>query len=398
MRNLLLKPVKLAYENWKLPPEAKTARNQDRMGLPADDPGIDQSVSGAVEWLCRAQDSSKSEDSGVARHFSLMDGWSTSYPETTGYIIPTLIDYAVSTNDETLLARTRRMLDWLVAIQLPGGGYQGGLIDSTPVTPVTFNTGQILIGLASGVAQFGNQYKTAMIQAADCLVTTQDPDGCWRSQPTPFAAPGEKAYETHVAWGLFEAARVDNTRGYAEAAMANIHWALTSQKANGWFEKCCLVDPTRPLTHTLGYVLRGIVEAHRYSGDESLLAAAVKTADGLLNAIRIEDGFLPGRLNADWTDAVSWACLTGTVQIAYSWLYLYELTGKTLYRDAAYAGNHYVRRTVTTIGSDGTRGGIKGSFPIDGNYGRFEYLNWAAKFFIDANLLEKKIRKEDNSG
>lgn len=289
------------------------------------------------------------------------------------------------------------MLDWLVAIQLPGGGYQGGLIDSTPVTPVTFNTGQILIGLASGVAQFGDQYKTAMIQAADCLVTTQDTDGCWRSQPTPFAAPGEKAYETHVAWGLFEAARVDNTRGYAKAAMANTHWALKSQKDNGWFEKCCLVDPTRPLTHTLGYVLRGIVEAHRYSGDESLLAAAVKTADGLLNAIRIEDGFLPGRLNADWTGAVPWVCLTGTVQIVYSWLYLYELTGKTLYRDAAYAGNHYVRRTATTTGPDGTRGGIKGSFPVDGNYGRFEYLNWAAKFFIDANLFEKKIRAKNNS-
>jgi hypothetical protein len=33
-------------------------------------------------------------------------------------------------------------------------------------------------------------------------------------------------------------------------------------------------------------------------------------------------------------------------------------------------------------------GGVKGSFPVSGGYGRFQYLNWACKFSIDANLLE----------
>lgn len=40
-----------------------------------------------------------------------------------------------------------------------------------------------------------------MRRAADWLVETQDADGCWRRHPTPFAEPGEKVYETHVAWG-----------------------------------------------------------------------------------------------------------------------------------------------------------------------------------------------------
>ena len=34
------------------------------------------------------------------------------------------------------------------------------------------------------------------------------------------------------------------------------------------------------------------------------------------------------------------------------------------------------------------RGGVKGSFPVDGDYGRYQLLNWAAKFAIDANILE----------
>ncbi len=41
-------------------------------------------------------------------------------------------------------------------------------------------------------------------------------------------------------------------------------------------------------------------------------------------------------------------------------------------------------RTSTDLG---LRGGIKGSSPFDGAYGRYELLNWAAKFFIDALLL-----------
>jgi hypothetical protein len=34
----------------------------------------------------------------------------------------------------------------------------------------------------------------------------------------------------------------------------------------------------------------------------------------------------------------------------------------------------------------GVRGGIAGSYPIYGRYGRFKYPNWAAKFFADALL------------
>ena len=74
------------------------------------------------------------------------------------------------------------MLDWLVKIQLGNGGFQGGLIDSEPVVPVTFNTGQILLGLAAGVREFSDQYRLAMCRAADWLVRTQDSDGCWRSR------------------------------------------------------------------------------------------------------------------------------------------------------------------------------------------------------------------------
>ena len=38
------------------------------------------------------------------------------------------------------------------------------------------------------------------------------------------------------------------------------------------------------------------------------------------------------------------------------------------------------------------RGGVKGSQPINGDYGKWQYLNWACKFTIDANRAELAAR------
>lgn len=373
-----------------LPTAARRQRSRDRKGPPAQDPGIEPAVDAAVDWLCRAQDRSASADGGVARDFSLIRGWATSYPETTGYIVPTLLDVAAERGDDALRTRARRMLDWLVSIQFPDGGFQGGKADAPHPVPVTFNTGQILLGLARGASEFGKPYLDSMHRAARWLADTQDPDGCWRSHPTPFARAGEKAYETHVAWGLLEAARVAPEADYGEAGLRNVRWALTKQQANGWIADCCLSTPERPLTHTIGYALRGIVEAWRFSGDEEFLTAARRTADALVGATD-SDGRLAGQWRDDWTAAADWVCLTGSVQIAHSLLLLHADTGDTRYLETGCRLNAWVRRTVALDRPADIRGGVRGSFPIDGAYGRYEYLNWAAKFFIDSNRCERAI-------
>ena len=248
--------------------------------------------------------------------------------------------------------------------------------------------------LAAGVREFG-EFQQATKRAADWLVSTQDDDGCWRRHPTPFAGLGEKVYETHVAWGLFEADRVLPGKGYGEAGLKQVRWALTWQSETGWFDRCCLSDPARPLTHTLGYALRGILEAHLFSDSSDFLQAARRLANGLRGSLG-EDGWLAGRLSQRWRPAADWVCLTGTAQIAHCWLLLYTLTGELDYWNAAQLANRFVRRTVSVDGLPEVRGAVKGSFPVDGDYGRFQYPNWAAKFTVDANMLERAIRLEEN--
>ena len=370
-----------------LPDEAQRQLQLDRAGLPTQDAGPAAVAAAGIEWLKRSQDMSIHRDDGSARDYSLIKGWASSYPETSGYIVPTLIDYADRTNDQALVDRARRMLDWLVSIQFPEGGFQGGKIDASPRVPVTFNTGQILMGLAAGVRRFGDAYCKPMNLAAAWLRDTLDADGCWRKHATPFAAPGEKAYETHVSWGLFEAARLEPDQGFGEAGLKQVRWALTKQADNGWFASNCLSSPNEPLTHTIGYVLRGVIEAYRFSGEAELLAAAQKTADALLKVIE-HDGRIGGQLDKNWKPTVDWVCLTGSVQIAACWFLLHAITGKGEYLEAAKRANRYVRRTVHLTGNPDVVGGVRGAFPINGDYGRFEYLNWAAKFCVDLQLME----------
>jgi len=375
-----------------LTPDARDEFRRDRNGLPEYEQSIETSVKQGVDWLCRAQDHSLSTDGGVAGSFSLLTGWSNSYPETTGYIIPIIIEYAKITKNTSMLSRARRMLDWLVSIQFAEGGFQGGMIGCKKVFPVTFNTGQILIGLAAGVREFGKEYRGPMCRAANWLVKAQDHDGCWRKLPSGYNITGEKTYEAHTAWGLLETAKIEENQKYADSALANIEWCLKHQSANGWFDKCSFSDSdhNRPLTHTLGYVFRGILEAYQFTEDPEIIKGCKRIADGLLKAIR-KDGFIPGRLSPNWEGMVESACLTGTVQIAYCWLKMFQITGKRDYRDAAYAANRYVRRTMKTSGSLDTRGAIKGSFPINGEYNPYEYPNWGCRFFVESNMLELAV-------
>ncbi|MCX6646836.1 MAG: terpene cyclase/mutase family protein [bacterium] len=367
----------------------------DKKGLPTEDPGIDKAIDLGISWIKSAQDNSASRDGGVAWCYSLIDGWGASYPEPTGYIIPTMLDYANLRGDADSRDRAKRMLDWLIGIQFPEGGFQGGIIGVDRVIPVTFNTGQILFGLVKGVQEFGIQYREPLNRAASWLVNTQDSDGCWRKFPTPYATSGDKTYETHVAWALFEAARLEPGNGYAEAALRNIRWALTNQTESGWFSRCCLTDPSKPLTHTIGYALRGIIEAYRFSGEKEFLNSAVRTCDGLLSAIR-NDGYLPGRLFPNWKGAVRSVCLTGSVQIAHSLLLVYKIIGDERYRDAAFSLNKFVRRTIKTTGPVEMVGGVKGSFPVSGDYCPWQFINWAVKFHIDSNIAERSIH--DSAG
>lgn len=365
-----------------------------------DDGETSESLRAAMDWLCHAQDAH--DDGGVARSYSLAydsslkgPGWMPSYPETTGYIIPTVFDYAKESGREELFKRAIRMADWECDVQMPTGAVQGGTIKDPP-TPAIFNTGQVIFGWIRAFQETRTErFLASAIRAGDFLVNGQDGDGAWRKNLSRFASDKMPTYiyNTRTAWALLDLGIETGNRTYRDAAIRNIDFALTEQLPNGWFRNNCLNDPDRPLLHTIAYALSGVLEVGITLNNLAYISAVRKGADALLARQRT-DGSLAGRFDARWEPAAKYSCLTGNAQMGVVWGRLYQATGDARYLSGMVNANSYMKKIQWLgTGNPGVDGGISGSHPLHGEYGRFAVLSWAVKFFMDSLMLETSIIK-----
>jgi hypothetical protein len=342
----------------------------------------------AAEWLSRAQDATDS--GGVSAHYDATKRkWVGAYPETTGYIIPTFFRYAEFCGETAYRARAIRMAEWESDIQLPEGGVRAGTMDAAQIVPTIFNTGQVLFGWTAAWQQTRNErFRNSLIRAAEWLVAAQDEDGAWRRFASPFAAHELNTYNTRVAFGLAQAGKALGKQKYIDAAMRNVEWALTQMRPNGWLENNDLEDNSRPLTHTIAYATRGILEVGLIASNGAFVDAAARIARAVAQTQR-DDGALPGRLNAGWRSAARWTCVTGNAQMAIVWQRIAHNAGDRSMLPAAEKANRFNMSVQDLSTPDpGIRGGIPGSHPRGGGYMTNRYPNWAAKFFMDALMLQ----------
>ncbi|AWN14295.1 hypothetical protein [Salinisphaera sp. LB1] len=352
---------------------------------PLSDPEIH--LRAAAEWLAHAHD--VGQYGGVPAFYDARrQRWEASYPETTGYIIPTLYAYAEHAGDQSYFDRATRMAHWESDVQLDNGGVCAGTLAAPRLVPTVFNTGQVLFGWAAAFERTGEpRFADSLERAADWLVSIQDDDGAWRRHGSPFATHPLNTYNTRTALGLLDAARALDAPRYSDAARANLNWALTQMRPNGWLDNNDLEDNRRPLTHTLGYALQAMLGAGMRLGDSRFVDAA-RLGLGRIVQCQRRDGSLPGRLDEQWRAAAPWSCLTGDVQIAYAWLQLARI-------DQTEGWIHHARRSIEFVQSTQDlatmeperRGAIAGSYPRHGGYMTNRYPNWAAKFFMDAIML-----------
>lgn len=354
-------------------------------------------IQAAVNWLLTAQKAT--DDKGISALYSLHKGWAASYPETTGYIIPTFFDYSSIVRNESFKKSLRKsaieLADWEISVQLESGAVQSGTLDISP-KPSVFNTGQVLFGWVSAYKKTkDDKYKEAAKKAANWLVKAQSDDGSWIKNISIFTSNKAHTYHARVAWGLLDVYSITSNKIYLTAARKNLDWVLTQQLSNGWFRNNGFYfnDNNIPLTHLIAYTIRSLLESGIYLGNKTYIEAAKSAADVLLKLQRDDDS-LSGRYNSEWNPAVKWSCLTGDAQISIIWLRLFEITEDSKYLSAAIKMNDYLKTTQSLYSNKKSiRGGIKGSQPIYGGYMRFSYPNWATKFFIDALILEEKVTK-----
>ena len=330
----------------------------------------------AANWILSAQKATP--NGGVAAWYKLSTGYCpTSYPEVTGYIIPTVFDLFHLTGEKKYRDVAIKMADWIISVQLATAAVPA--MDFS--TPYVFDTGQCISGWVRAYKETGDaRYLKAAEKAASWLAGMQSEDGSFPL--TPFTR-STHTYHCRVSWMLLQLYESTRNSVYRDVAVKNLNWALGFQKPNGW-----CVPTNQETTHFIAYAGRGMLEASQITGNKAYLVFAQKLADALIQ-LQLPNGVLYGEYDQNWKPVVESSCLTGNLQIAIIWMRLYAITGDEKYRGAATKALCYVLATQdVTSPKPGINGSIAGSQPLTGSYCPNMYLSWATKFFIDAvNLL-----------
>ena len=353
---------------------------------PATDESLIKHMESAVDWIQRAH--SEVTEGGISKGYNLLRGqWAPSYPETTGYSIPTLLNVAAYYFRPELKLLALALADFLMTITKPEGGVVHWQAN-TNSSPFVFDTGQVIFGwLAAYDVSGEDRYLQSAINAGNWIISIQDQSGSWKSNQYQEV---EKVIDTRVAWSLLELNQRYPSVSFVQAAKRNLDWALRQQNYDGWFDNCAFVPGEDPITHTLAYTAEGLFECGHILDESKYIYSAQILADALLQRQR-SDGSLASTYKSDWRDSSRSSCLTGNCQMALLWLRFFEIKGDKTYLDAARKAILFVARTQNISTSNrNVRGGIAGSHPIYARYERFKYPNWAAKFFVDAVLALNK--------
>jgi hypothetical protein len=350
----------------------------------------------AVNWLLRAQGATA--DLGVSHgyfpcHPGQESGWRASYPETTGYVIPSLLEYSERYCDPVAKRQALRMAEWEIEIQMSSGAVQGGVVcPSQEQTPAIFNTGMVLHGYSAAFrASSEAKFVDAARRAGNFLLGDLGVDGHFRTHGRYVTQHMIKTYNCLCAWALYRFGEDCGEACYKKSAITIIEAALRQQHGNGWFANNCLTNPDAPLVHTIGYTLQGILEVGILAERSDFIHAVQRGLDPLLERISSR-GFLHGRYFSDWEPALLSSCLTGSAQIAVVSYRLYETTKEQRYLVSADRLLNFLKALQILDSRDpGVNGAIPGSFPLVGNYMKGGYPNWATKYFLDGLLLQDRL-------
>ncbi len=352
-------------------------------------PTTEQALKNVIEWIKASFDATP--DGGSSAYYRFGSGWKASYPETTGYLIPTLYEHAVFSADDGWRKLATGAADWLLSIQAAEGGWQGLQVDQKAELRV-FNTGMILDGLVAAYrVEQDARYLDAAIKGMKWTFDTMDENGFF----SRFNVVGGGAFDTLVVACLLMVVQCmakEEQEKYRALAKRALDAHLSLQTENGWFRKCNFTGNDTALLHHLGYTLDGLLISSEILGDDTYYDAARRTAQRLLSKFEVNVE-LPAYTKADWTTHNDLGsrpsqCLTGYSQIAIVFQKIHARENDLRYLNAALKINDIVASIGNYRSSNaGIHYGISGSYPVNGNYQPFQMVNWAAKYHAESLLL-----------
>ncbi|WP_081669962.1 methyltransferase domain-containing protein [Butyrivibrio sp. AE3006] len=303
----------------------------------------------AIRWI--------KNNSNIGEGISVSNINRKSYPEVTGYYIPTLLRWGYR---ETAVSYAK----WLITIQKEDGSW----FDSDDKDPYIFDSAQIIKGLLA-IRMILPSVDEAIIKGCNWILSCMNEQGrlitpskaSWGSR----VGVCDEVIHLYCLSPLIEAGNIFMKPQYIEAAK-NI---LDYYKSNYYDE----IINFSLLSHFYAYVIEGLIDL-----DEIEMA---ELAMDNIESFQKEDGAVPGLNN------VSWVCSVGLFQLALIWFRLGNIS----------RGN---KAFEYACGLQNANSGWYGSYLYDANNAEDNFyfpnseISWTIKFFLDA-LYYKKMTEFD---
>ncbi len=347
---------------------------------------LEENILKGADWLVRAQENAP-DGCGYSRRYSLISGWDRCYIETTGYIVPTLLDVSQYLGVSVYRDSALKAGKWLLKVQSDDGAFT----DIDTYKPQVFDTGQVLLGLNRLYRETGeDRFLDSLRRAGRWLTDVQEEDGSW----VRYAYNNRPhTYYTRVAAALIEAGNIAGIDEYVAAGTRNLEWALEQRQENGYYQYSEFKPGEDAILHTIVYVLEGFSTAFDLTSEQRWADAVIEGV-AVLAQLSTEEGLLFSQYDTDWQATNREYCVTGLAQYAGVCFDASHISGDMEFRNRGARVLAQLCRWQQNNGHD-IEGALQSSVPLWGYYGGMEFFNWNMKFFLDAAL--KSLRSPGKS-
>ena len=336
-----------------------------------------EAIHNSVKWLDRSQ--ARTNSSGFSHSYHiLLKKWYPAYPETSGYIIDTLVRLSELNYEGRAHAQhfIEPNLHWLCGIQSNDGSYYSGTKKS--LGPSSFNTAQIILGL-----QHYNKFESTkdhdgvLQRAINWTLGTINRQGVWEKYN--YVKGWYPLYYLKALAAIFQC---EDKLDINQRAKCYTSYELYKKRfLSGDVVSESSFYPTQACTlHSLMYSIEGLLECALRVGDNSVVKPIIAFLECIIE--NFENGFPAGRYISKSKGLFQYINTSGNFQLSLCLLKTSELGLRQDFKKIAIELFNKTQLLQLKEGEN-TKGSFYASYPKYGGYFPFRCLNWINKYYLD---------------
>lgn len=333
---------------------------------------LKKALEGNISWIIKSHEATSFN--GSSKYRTVFGKWAEAYPETTGYLLPTLKNADTIIRSKDIKQCLKSNIEYLKSLF-----HQEGYFDSGDGNIFVFDNSQILLGLLL-TEDLNDGIKELTYKNYSWLLKNISPDGVFINYN--YKKNYNPSYYARIAWALLLFEK-KNGLNHNQKTKTLLSYITSLQKENKHFKNASFDGSQKSFTHTIIYSYRGLWESYHLLEKTNVLDRLYNDVLEIVTNLNLSKKSFYGIYDDKWQTKTIALCCAGNAQLAILLLSMYEYRSNPVFLEVIKQLLRPLLKAQKKPHFFNT-GGIPSSIPTWGPYQRFKYTNWTQKFFSDA--------------